>query len=210
MTSLFIAVLAKLFSIVNPFGAVPMYLTMTAHYSDGERKKLVRNTSMYFVAILLAFFWGGAYILSFFGLSINALRIAGGLVILNSGFSLLNDQFAQSRAMSDAVQKEAMEKPDISFSPLAMPMLSGPGSISLLIGIYAEQETIAQKLLISTVIMLNGVIVYVVLLLAPFFYRFLGVSGLKAGSRIMSFITMAIGVQFIIGGIVALVKSLIH
>jgi multiple antibiotic resistance protein len=56
--------------------------------------------------------------------------------------------------------------------------------------------------------MLNGVIVYVVLLLAPFFYRFLGVSGLKAGSRIMSFITMAIGVQFIIGGIVALVKSL--
>jgi multiple antibiotic resistance protein len=208
MISLFIAVLAKLFSIVNPFGAVPMYLTMTAHYSDAERKKLVRNTSIYFVAILLAFFWGGAYILSFFGLSINALRIAGGLVILNSGFSLLNDQFAQSRAMSDAVQKEAMEKPDISFSPLAMPMLSGPGSISLLIGIFAEQETLTQRLLISTVIMLNGVIVYVVLLLAPFFYRFLGVSGLKAGSRIMSFITMAIGVQFIIGGIVALVKSL--
>jgi multiple antibiotic resistance protein len=208
MTSLFIAVLAKLFSIVNPFGAVPMYLTMTAHYSETERKKLVRNTSIYFVAILLAFFWGGAYILSFFGLSINALRIAGGLVILNSGFSLLNDQFAQSRAMSDAVQKEAMEKPDISFSPLAMPMLSGPGSISLLIGIFAEQENLTQRLLISTVIMLNGVIVYVVLLLAPFFYRFLGVSGLKAGSRIMSFITMAIGVQFIIGGIVALVKSL--
>jgi multiple antibiotic resistance protein len=208
MTSLFIAVLAKLFSIVNPFGAVPMYLTMTAHYSDAERKKLVRNTSIYFVAILLAFFWGGAYILSFFGLSINALRIAGGLVILNSGFSLLNDQFAQSRAMSEAVQKEAMEKPDISFSPLAMPMLSGPGSISLLIGIFAEQENLTQRLLISTVIMLNGVIVYVVLLLAPFFYRFLGVSGLKAGSRIMSFITMAIGVQFIIGGIVALVKSL--
>jgi multiple antibiotic resistance protein len=208
MISLFIAVLAKLFSIVNPFGAVPMYLTMTAHYSEAERKKLVRNTSIYFVAILLAFFWGGAYILSFFGLSINALRIAGGLVILNSGFSLLNDQFAQSRAMSDAVQKEAMEKPDISFSPLAMPMLSGPGSISLLIGIFAEQENLTQRLLISTVIMLNGVIVYVVLLLAPFFYRFLGVSGLKAGSRIMSFITMAIGVQFIIGGIVALVKSL--
>jgi multiple antibiotic resistance protein len=208
MTSLFIAVLAKLFSIVNPFGAVPMYLTMTAHYSEAERKKLVRNTSIYFVAILLAFFWGGAYILSFFGLSINALRIAGGLVILNSGFSLLNDQFAQSRAMSEAVQKEAMEKPDISFSPLAMPMLSGPGSISLLIGIFAEQENLTQRLLISTVIMLNGVIVYVVLLLAPFFYRFLGVSGLKAGSRIMSFITMAIGVQFIIGGIVALVKSL--
>jgi multiple antibiotic resistance protein len=207
MTTIFIAVLAKLFSIVNPFGTVPMYLTMTAHYSDAERKKLVRMTSIYFVGILLAFFWGGAYILSFFGLSINALRIAGGLVILNSGFSLLNDHFAQNR-VGDAVEKEAMDKPDISFSPLAMPMLSGPGSISLLIGIFAENELLAEKLLISGVIMLNGVIVYVVLLLAPFFYRFLGVSGLKAGSRIMSFIAMAIGVQFIIGGIVALVKSL--
>ena len=81
LTVIFVAVLAKLFSIVNPFGAVPMYLTMTSHFANKERRQLVLSTSIYFVGILLVFFWAGAYILSFFGLSINALRIAGGLII---------------------------------------------------------------------------------------------------------------------------------
>ena len=91
---------------------------------------------------------------------------------------------------------------------LAMPLLSGPGSISLLIGFYAEYENLNERLVITGVILLVGLIVYLVLQSAPLLYRLLGVSGLKAGSRIMSFITMAIGVQFIISGVVALVKSL--
>jgi multiple antibiotic resistance protein len=205
----FVEILAKLFSIVNPLGAVPMYLTMTANYSVAERKKLVFHTSIYFICILMAFFWGGSLILGFFGLTVNALRIAGGLIILNSGFALLNDRFAQSRAMSPEVQKEAMDKPDISFSPLAMPMLSGPGSISLLIGFYAEYTLVQERLMVSLVILVVGLLAYIVLLMAPYFYKILGVSGLKAGSRIMSFITMAIGVQFILKGIVDQVMLLL-
>jgi multiple antibiotic resistance protein len=209
ITILFVAVLAKLFSIVNPFGAVPMYLTMTNNYGDRERRQLVLSTSIYFVGILLVFFWAGAYILGFFGLSINALRIAGGLVILNSAFALQNDKFAENRGVDENIQKHASESThDIAFSPLAMPMLSGPGSISLLIGFYAEYENWNERLVISVVIILLGLIVYLVLRSAPLLYKFLGATGLKAGSRIMAFITMAIGVQFIIAGVVALVKSL--
>lgn len=208
MITIFIAVLAKIFSIVNPLGVVPMYLTMTSEFTSQERKRLVLSTSLYFVGILLAFFWGGAYILSFFGLSINALRIAGGLVILNSAFALQNDKFAENRGVDANIQQKAMENHDIAFSPLAMPMLSGPGSISLLIGFFAEYEQWEERLLISGVILVMGVIVFLVLRSAPLLYRFLGASGLKAGSRIMSFITMAIGVQYIITGVVALVKTL--
>jgi multiple antibiotic resistance protein len=208
MFDIIIPVLAKLFSIVNPVGAVPMYLTMTANYTQAERNRTAWRTTLYFVSILLAFFWGGSYILAFFGLQINALRIAGGLIILQSGIALANDKFEENRAMSADVQHEAMEKPDITFSPLAMPLLSGPGSISLLIGFFADYEQLNQRLIITGVILFTGVLVYIVLRAAPFFLRFLGVAGLKAGSRIMSFITMAIGVQFIITGIVALVKSM--
>jgi multiple antibiotic resistance protein len=209
LTIVFVAVLAKLFSIVNPFGAVPMYLTMTSNFEGKERRKLVLSTCIYFVGILLVFFWAGAYILSFFGLSINALRIAGGLIILNSALALQNDKFAENRGVDENVQKRAMESTtDIAFSPLAMPMLSGPGSISLLIGFYAEYEKWDERLIISGVIIVLGIITYLVLRSAPLLYKLLGVSGLKAGSRIMAFITMAIGVQFIISGIVALVKSL--
>jgi multiple antibiotic resistance protein len=208
MVELFIAVLAKLFSIVNPFGAVPMYLTMTTQFGDAERKRLIISTSIYFVGILLVFFWAGSYILSFFGLTVNALRIAGGLVILNSAFALQNDKFAENRGVDAAAQQRAQENHDIAFSPLAMPMLSGPGSISLLIGFFAEYETWEQRAIISAVIIAMGIIVYMVLRSAPLLYRVLGVSGLKAGSRIMAFITMAIGVQFIISGVVSLVKLL--
>ena len=208
MIEIFIAVLAKLFSIVNPFGVVPMFLTMTSQYEEKERKRLILSTCLYFIGILLVFFWAGTYILGFFGLSINALRIAGGLIILNSAFALQNDKFAENRGVDESMQKKAMEATDIAFSPLAMPMLSGPGSISLLIGFFAEYEKWEERLLISGVILLIGVIVYLVLRSAPLLYRFLGASGLKAGSRIMAFITMAIGVQYIISGIVALVKSL--
>jgi multiple antibiotic resistance protein len=208
MLELFVAVLAKIFSIVNPFGAVPMYLTMTSQFETKERNRLILSTSLYFTGILMVFFWAGAYILSFFGLTVNALRIAGGLVILNSAFALQNDKFAENRGVDAAVQQKAQETHDIAFSPLAMPMLSGPGSISLLIGFYSEYEMWEQKLVITGVIITMGLIVYLVLRSAPLLYRFLGVSGLKAGSRIMAFITMAIGVQFIIMGVVALVNSL--
>jgi multiple antibiotic resistance protein len=203
MIEIFIAVLAKIFSIVNPFGVVPMYLTMTTNYEKKARNRLILSTSLYFVGILLVFFWGGAFILGFFGLSVNALRIAGGLVILNSAFALQNDKFAENRGVDESIKQKAMESTDIAFSPLAMPMLSGPGSISLLIGFFAEYEKIEERLLITGVILLMGIIVS-----APLLYRFLGESGLKAGSRIMAFITMAIGVQYIITGIVALVKSM--
>jgi multiple antibiotic resistance protein len=208
MIEIFIAVLAKLFSIVNPFGVVPMFLTMTSQYEEKDRRRLILSTCLYFVGILLVFFWGGTYILGFFGLSINALRIAGGLIILNSAFALQNDKFAENRGVDESMQKKAMEATDIAFSPLAMPMLSGPGSISLLIGFFAEYEKWEERLLISGVILIVGIIVFLVLRSAPLLYRFLGASGLKAGSRIMAFITMAIGVQYIISGIVALVKSL--
>ena len=185
-----------------------MYLSLTASYGKAERLKTALATTLYFVSICMAFFWAGSYILNFFGLQINSLRIAGGLIILSSGYDLMNDKFAESRAINSDVQDEAMTKSDISFSPLAMPLLSGPGSISLLIGFNADYNTWEERLIVSGVILLNGLIVYLILRSAPLMNRFLGVSGLKAGSRIMAFITMAIGVQFIIVGIVALVKSL--
>ena len=177
MLELFIAVLASLFSVVNPIGAVPVFLALTPHYSPAERSRTALYTSLYFAMILLVFFWAGTGILSFFGLSINAMRIAGGLVILNSGYSLLNGKFSESRAIDDKVEDEALHKNDISFSPLAMPLLSGPGSISLLIGLFAENPDWSNRLLISGVILFLGVLVFLILRSAPYLNRLLGEIG---------------------------------
>lgn len=208
MIELFIAVLASLFSVVNPIGAVPVFLSLTSNYSDAERRRTSFHTSIYFVLILVSFFFAGSYILSFFGISVNAMRIAGGLVILNSGFALLSSKPATQRGMDKKVLQEAIEKEDISFSPMAMPMLSGPGSISLLISLYSEHQEWLNRGIIALVIISTGVLVYLTLRAAPLVYKFLGEAGLKALSRIMGFIVMAIGVQYVISGVVALVKNL--
>ena len=203
--TLAITILAALFSVVNPLGAIPMFLSLTADYTPQERNKTSLLTSIYFVLILMSFFWAGTLILSFFGVSIPALRAAGGLVILMSGFALLSGNMAKRR-IGDKVKKEAMEKEDISFTPMAMPMLSGPGSISLLIGYFASYSDITSKLVIASIIVVTGIIIYIILRFAPLLFKFLGQAGLKAVARIMGFIVLAIGIEYIVSGIIQLSK----
>jgi len=209
MLELTVAVLASLFSVVNPLGAVPVFLALTPDQSPGERNKTSWHTSLYFVLISLSFFFAGSLILSFFGISINAMRIAGGLVILASGYSLLSGKVAESRAVDNTVRAEALEKDDISFSPMAMPLLSGPGSISLLISMYTEHEAWPSRFIIAGVVIIMGLLVYLILNSAPYLYRLLGVAGLRALTRIMGFIVMAIGVQYIISGVVRQVTNMV-
>ena len=204
---MFIAVFASLISVVNPLGAVPLFLALSKDHTPRERAITARQTSIYFTLILLAFFLGGSLILSFFGININAMRSAGGLIILASGYSLLSGKFEQHKAVDQKVKQEAMHKSDISFSPMAMPMLSGPGSISLLIGYYTTYSDWWLRLGIMGVIVLCGVVGYFILKTAPALSKVLGEGGLKAVSRIMGFIVMSIGVQYIINGGVALFRQ---
>ena len=184
---MFVAVFASLISVVNPLGAVPLFLALSKDHTARERAITARQTSIYFTLILLAFFLAGSMILSFFGININAMRAAGGLIILASGYSLLSGKFEQHKAVDQKVRQEAMHKSDISFSPMAMPMLSGPGSISLLIGYYTTYADWWLRLGIMGVIVLCGVVVYFILKMAPALSKLLGEGGLKAISRIMGF-----------------------
>ncbi|MGA1582589.1 MAG: MarC family NAAT transporter [Saprospiraceae bacterium] len=208
MLTLFFGVFASLFSVVNPFGAVPVFLAMTPNQTPNERRHTALMTSVYFVGILLAFFFAGTTILNFFGIDLNAMRIAGGMVILSSGYALLSGKFEESRAVGEKVQDEARKKDDISFSPMAMPLLSGPGSISLLIGMYAEHTAWDSRGLIVAVVIATGLTVFLILKFSPYFYRVLGEAGIRAMTRIMGFLVMAIGVQYVIAGVVSLVKML--
>lgn len=203
--TLAITILAALFSVVNPMGAIPMFLSLTADHTPEERNSTSLFTSIYFVLILMSFFWAGTYILSFFGVSVAALRAAGGLVIMMSGFALLSGNMSKRR-MGEKVKEEAMEKEDISFTPMAMPMLSGPGSISLLIGYFTSYPDLSNKLIIAAVIILTGIIVYIILRFSPLLFKLLGQGGLKAVARIMGFIVLAIGVEYIVSGVLQLVK----
>lgn len=183
-----------------------MYLTLTTGHDRAYQSTMARKTALWFFLILGTFFVAGTFILDFFGISLNALRIAGGLIIVNSGYGLLNSKFKERR-VTDAIEEEAQEAEDISFTPMAMPMLSGPGSISLLISLFVQQSEWASRGLIMAVIAVMGLLIWVTLYAAPALFKLLGRGGLAALSRIMGFLVMAIGIQMLIGGLVSLVRD---
>ena len=204
----FFATLFSLFSIVDPPGAIPVYVALTSDRPRAERNKIALQTSAYFLAILFCFFIAGNYILSFFGLTIHALRIAGGMTLL-SGFGLLSGSFAKRRGYDKDAEKQALEnKDDIAFSPMAMPMLSGPGSISYLITQYNQHPEWNERWKIMAAIVAVAVLVWGCLRIAPFLFKVFGTGGLNAIARIIGFIVIAIGVQFIVDGLVHLVGEM--
>ncbi|NML65524.1 NAAT family transporter [Hymenobacter sp. RP-2-7] len=198
-----LATFTTLFSVVNPFGAMPVFLTLTSDDSNKDRVQTALRACTYMVAILTVAFFGGAYILSFFGINIQHLRIAGGILLMRSAFELLTPGANRDRVGPDALE-ESKQKDDISFTPLAMPMLSGPGSMALCIGFL--RPTPLDKVMTVLGFVLVAAAAFVILVSSLRLTRLLGRPGMAALARIMGFLTLAIGVNFF----VTAVKALFH
>lgn len=199
-----LATFSALFSVVNPFGAMPLFLTLTQGDTPARRNEQAFKACLYMVLILGVFFLTGQYVLNFFGLRIHDLRIAGGLMIMRSGFELLNTKTGEGKRVGQDVVEEGLQKEDISFTPMAMPMLSGPGSIAMVIGLFTGSLSWLDIVLILVSIALLAIPTYFILAFSPRLTNFLGKAGLAALTRIMGFITLSIGVSFIITALLAL------
>ena len=140
-----------IFAIMNPIMAVPVFLVLTDNNTEEHRRKMANKASMYAFFILIAFLYGGTYIINFFGLSLEGIRIAGGLMIMSWAFSLLNPETG-GRKPSQEDEDDARDKADISFSPMAMPLLSGPGSIAVVIGFASQDLTVTNYIMITVAI----------------------------------------------------------
>lgn len=208
--ALFLSAFAGLFSVLNPLGAMPLFLSLTNGETAASRRQIASKASLYMVIILLVAFFVGHLILNFFGISVDAMRVAGGMIIIGSGFALLQGEHGKNRTISKKVKTEAIEKDDISLTPLAIPLLSGPGSISLLIGYFSrvDSERWWDYGVIAGVIVVCGLFTYLILAIAPKLVSYLGPSGINSLSRIMGFIVLSIGVQFIINGVSAVLVQL--
>jgi len=204
---LFIYLFAALFSVLNPIGTVPIFVGLTQGFSKAERSRISLLTSINVFVILIISFFVGQYVLAFFGITITALRIAGGIIITSSGFALLNGQFSKNKGINKKVQKEVEKRSDIALTPLAMPMLAGPGSISLLIAFYQDHDSTNEILVSSLAILIVAITIYFILRSAHYLARLLGSSGIVAISRIIGFLTIAIGIQYIITAITSIVNS---
>ena len=205
LVSYMLSTIGALLPIVNPFAAAPMVITMTAPMTEQERRDQIRRGCIYMFCILVAFLVAGGLIMQFLGISIPGLRVAGGLVIAAVGFRMLFLP-QPSTAYADSAPKH-----DISFTPLAIPSLAGPGSIAVVIGMsttaQADQYVILRHTLIIVGIAITALTCYFVLRGATRLARFLGPSGMSGLTGIMGFLLVCIGVQFVINGVTNLVHG---
>lgn len=205
---LFIYIFAALFSVINPLGAVPIFVGLTMSDSMAERSRISFWAAVNVFIILIISFFIGQYVLAFFGISIDALRIAGGFIIVNSGFSLLTGKFSKKRGVNKEVENDAQKRNDIALTPLAIPMLAGPGSISLLIAMYQDYQQFDQQVIACLAMGAVAAVIFLMLRSAHYLSRILGASGIVAISRIIGFIVIAIGVQYISSSVVNILKTI--
>lgn len=200
---------ATLVPIINPISAAGMLIGITGNLTAAERNRQITLACVYMTGILLAFLLAGVLIMDLFGISIPGLRIAGGMIVAFLGFSML---FPRESTLDSSSDMEARQKLDISFTPLAMPGLSGPGSIALVITMSTsvqksgELSATMTYITISVGILVTAVIIWFCLRAAGLLNKLLGANGIAAISRIMGFLMVCIGVQFVING----VQDLIH
>ena len=205
---LFIFLFAALFSVLNPIGTVPIFVGLTQDYTKKERSRVSLWTAINVFIILIISFFIGQYVLSFFGITIPALRIAGGIIIASSGFGLLNGKFSKNKGINKKVQEDIENRNDIALTPLAMPMLAGPGSISLLIAYYQEHHETVEIISSCLAILTVAILIYVILRSAHYLAKYLGASGIVAISRIVGFLTIAIGIQYIISSVLSIIRGI--
>jgi len=196
MTALFFSTLVSLFSLINPLSAMPVFISLTQGYPKDHLYRTVRRTAIYVLMVCVISFLIGEFILDFFGVSIHALKIAGGIIISRSGFQLLNSQHKSD--IQGEIEKESRMKEDISFSPLALPLLAGPGSMSLLINLGIQTEGFANKSVVVGAIFLVSVVIYLIFSSAPFLLKYMGQTGLRTLSKIMGLLVLSIGIQMIV------------
>ncbi len=191
------ATFLALFPIVNPLGGIPMFFSLTANSSRQERNRTAVRTALYVIAILVTFMLFGRFVLNFFGISLPVLKIAGGLIVANTAWGMVT----ASNRMTTEERSEAVTKEDISLTPMAMPMLSGPGSIGVVMGLAAHATGLLAYVGMVIGIVVLGFTVYMFLWLGGPLVKRLGPSGMGAITRIFGFLILAIAVQLVWDGV---------
>lgn len=204
----FLVLLGAIFSVLNPIGAIPFFVGLTQDYNKNERSRVSLMTAINVCIILLISFFLGEYVLKFFGITISALRIAGGILIASSGFGLLNANPKKRKGISKEVEEDLQTRNSIALTPLAMPMLAGPGSISLLIAFYQDHNSTIDVAASTLAIVVVSFLIFLILRSAHYLAKYLGASGIVAISRIVGFLTVAIGIQYIISAVLSIIRGI--
>ncbi|QNL20475.1 NAAT family transporter [Hyphobacterium sp. CCMP332] len=193
--------------ITNAFSAIPIFLSLTSTNTTFERKRIALKTGLSVAIIFTVVILIGSFVLSVFGISVSAFRVAGGVIIFLLGISMINSRQSGIKHTKQE-QKHAEEKDDVAIVPLALPIIAGPGTISTLI-IYSNQYSrFLDKFLMVGISLLVALFITVLLLFASRIGKYLGVSGIKIATRVMGMLLAALAIEMMANGVLELLPGL--
>ena len=195
------------FTLTNPLGTMPVFLTMTNGLSDDERKHIIKRATIVSFIILIAFTLCGQFLFKFFGISTNGFRIAAGFIILKIGYDMLQARYSNAKLKEDEIKAYVN---DISITPLSIPMLCGPGAIANGIILMSDATTFELKCTLISMIAVVYVISYFVLRLSTRLVKLIGETGNNVMMRLMGLILMVIAVECFVGGLKPILIDIIQ
>jgi len=191
---------SSVFFLVDPFAAIPPFLVMTAGASASQRRRMARRASITCFAVLTVFALAGGMIFKLFGITLPALRIAGGLLLFLIGMEMLQAKQSGTKEAPGETE-EACHKEDVGIIPLGIPLLAGPGAISNVMVLMGQSPTWWQAAPVFIAIAFTCVCAFLILSMAGRIRTLLGETGIHILMRMMGLLLTAIAVQFVINGL---------
>ena len=197
----------SLLIIVNPLDALAGFFTLAAERPVEERRVIARTAALAMTVILLIAVWIGELVLLLFGISLGAFQVGGGLVVLLMAIAML---YARSSALTQTTAEtdEAAGRDSIAIVPLAIPIMAGPGAISVAVHHASHASGLGGRMVLSAVVLLVGYFIWMILRKGESIHEFLGITGINILRRVAGLILAAVGVQIIANGLVDLFPGL--
>lgn len=190
--------LTSFITLINPLSLMPVFMTMTSDFDEVSRKRIARKAIITSFFMLMLFAFGGQLLFSFFNISVNSLRIVGGVIFFFMGQDMLQARLAKVKVREEEIK--AYEN-DISITPLAIPLICGPGAITNAIVLMDDAATFGLKAMLVGIIAVVLATTYIVLISSGKIIKILGETGNKVMLRLMGLIVMVIAVEFFFAGL---------
>ena len=206
LTTFFILAFSSLFTLVNPIGLSPVFLSMVEHCNDNERRQIALKGVFTALVVLIIFTFLGRLVFSFFGITVSGFKIAGGILFFRTGIQMLESRVPRTRS-TPKEETEAETKEDMAYTPIGIPLIAGPGAISSVMIFSSDTDHWEYKLVLLGVIGLVMGLTYIIFRMADHLTQRFGTIGLRITQRIMGLILMVIAVQFVIDGATVVVTG---
>ena len=191
---------SSLFALINPIGLVPIFLSITENYNRKERDIIAIKAVIFSFFILIVFSFIGEFIFSFYNITVDGFRIAGGILLFKISLDMLESKRSRTRT-TPVEQKEAEQKDEIAYSPLGIPLIAGPGAIASIMILSSETNSYIDSITLLMSLSLVLFMTFFVFKISKMLSKNFGKSGLRIMQRIMGLILMTISIEFILKGI---------